>query len=60
MPDAAGHVAFQFKAPDDLGGAHGLAADAGGTTKTGTFWIAPTALPLDVARGPVGTTFSRP
>jgi hypothetical protein len=60
VPDAAGHVAFQFKAPDDLGGAHGLAADAGGTTKTGTFWIAPTALPLDVARGPVGTTFSRP
>jgi hypothetical protein len=57
VPDAAGHVEFRFKAPDDLGGAHGLAADSGGVTRTGTFWIAPTALPLDVARGPVGTTF---
>jgi hypothetical protein len=57
VPDAAGHVEFRFNAPDDLGGAHGLAAEAGGVTKTGTFWIAPTAFPLDVARGPVGTTF---
>jgi len=57
VPDTSGHVEFSFNAPDDLGGGHGLAADAGGTAKTGTFWIAPTALPLDVARGPVGTTF---
>ena len=57
MPDAAGRVEFRIKAPDDLGGAHGLAAQSDGVTKTGTFWIAPTALPLDVARGPVGTTF---
>jgi hypothetical protein len=57
VPDAAGRVEFRFKAPDDLGGAHGLAAEAGGVTRTGTFWIAPTAFPLDVARGPVGTTF---
>ena len=28
--------------------------------KTGAFWITPTALPLDVARGPAGTTFQRP
>jgi hypothetical protein len=56
--DAAGNVEFHFKAPDDLGGQHGLWADAGGgQKKTGTFWIAPTALPLDVARGPVETTF---
>jgi hypothetical protein len=55
--DAAGNVEFHFKAPDDLGGSHGLWADAGGTRKTGTFWIAPTALPLDVTRGPVETTF---
>ena len=27
VPDAAGHVEFRFKAPDDLGGAHGLAAE---------------------------------
>jgi hypothetical protein len=56
-PDASGRVEFRLKAPDDLGGAHGMAADAGGILKTGTFWIAPTAFPLDVARGPVGTTF---
>jgi hypothetical protein len=56
-PDASGRVEFRLKAPDDLGGAHGMAADAGGILKTGTFWIAPTAFLLDVARGPVGTTF---
>jgi hypothetical protein len=55
--DAAGSVEFHFNAPDDLGGSHGLWADAGGKRKTGTFWIMPTALPLDVARGPAGTTF---
>jgi hypothetical protein len=58
MADSAGDVEFHFKAPDDLGGQHGLWADAGGgKRKTGIFWIAPTALPLDVARGPVETTF---
>jgi hypothetical protein len=56
--DAAGNVEWRFKAPDDLGGSHGVWAEAkGGVKKTGTFWIAPTALPLDVARGPAGTTF---
>jgi hypothetical protein len=56
--DATGNVEFRFKAPDDLGGSHGLWADTGtGNRKTGTFWIAPTALPLDVSRGPVETTF---
>src|ERR1700680_1916054 len=55
--DAAGNVEFHFKAPDDLGGSHGLWADAGAMRKTGTFGIAPTALPLDVSRGPVETTF---
>ncbi len=57
LADAAGNVEFEFITPDDLGGSHGLWADAGATRKTGTFWIAPTALPLDVARGPVETTF---
>ncbi|MET0924824.1 MAG: hypothetical protein ABWY47_16940, partial [Xanthobacteraceae bacterium] len=55
--DASGRTEFRFKAPDDLGGVHNLWVDAGGTKKQGAFWIAPTALPLDVARGPVGTTF---
>jgi hypothetical protein len=56
--DAAGNVEFRFRAPDDLGGSHGLWADTGtGNRQLGTFWIAPTALPLDVSRGPVETTF---
>jgi hypothetical protein len=55
--DAAGQVEFHFAAPDDLGGLHSLVVAAGGARKQGTFWIAPTALPLDVARGPVGTSF---
>jgi hypothetical protein len=52
-----GRAEFYFKTPDDLGGAHNLWVEADETRKEGTFWIAPTALPLDVARGPVGTTF---
>jgi len=55
--DASGNVAFFFKAPDDLGGVHTLWADTAGARKTGSLWIAPTALPLDVAHGPVETTF---
>jgi hypothetical protein len=55
--DAAGRVEFHFTAPDDLGGAHGLWVESGGEKKTGSFWIKPTALPMDVMRGPVGTTF---
>jgi hypothetical protein len=55
--DRSGNVEFYFRTPDDLGGSHGLWADAGAARKTGTFWIAPTAVPLDVARGPVETTF---
>jgi hypothetical protein len=56
--DAAGRAEFHFDVPDDLGGAHNLWIEAGGTKKKkGALWIAPTALPLDVARGPAGTTF---
>jgi hypothetical protein len=55
--DAGGRVAFRFEVPDDLGGLHNLWVDAGGAKKRGAFWIAPTARPFDVARGPVGTTF---
>jgi hypothetical protein len=56
--DASGRLEFDFATPDDLGGSHGLWADTGtGARSTGTLWIAPTALPLDVSRGPVETTF---
>jgi hypothetical protein len=55
--NASGNVEFYFRTPDDLGGAHSIWTEAGGTRKTGSFWIAPTALPLDIARGPVETTF---
>ena len=56
--DSTGHVEFRFDVPDDLGGAHGLWIDTGSGKKTGKYWITPTALPLDVRRGPVGTTFT--
>jgi len=56
--DAQGKASFQFKVPDDLGGEHGLSVDlGGGKKKAGTYWIKTTAFPMDVARGPVGTTF---
>ena len=57
--DAAGQVEFHFGMPDDLGGTHTVwvATGAGDAKRTGSVWIAPTALPLDVGRGPVGTTF---
>jgi hypothetical protein len=56
--DASGHAEFQFSTPDDLGGTHGLWIQAGTTKKFGAHVIKPTALPLDVTRGPVGTTFT--
>jgi hypothetical protein len=55
--DEKGHASFRFVTPDDLGGAHTLTVDSAGGRKSGVFWIQPTALPLDVERGPVGTTF---
>jgi hypothetical protein len=55
--DATGRAEFRFNAPDDLGGVHGLWVESGGKKKTGNFWIKATALPMDVSRGPVGTTF---
>ena len=57
VADGAGRVQFQFAAPDDLGGAHAIWVDKNGARTEGAFWIAPTAFPLDVARGPAGTTF---
>jgi hypothetical protein len=55
--DASGRADFRITVPDDLGGPHGLLVEAGAVRKTGNFWIKPTALPLDIDRGPVGTTF---
>ena len=55
--DASGRTEFRFTVPDDLGGVHTLWVEVGGTKKQGVYWIAPTARPLDVTRGPVGTTF---
>jgi hypothetical protein len=55
--DAAGRAEFRFSVPDDLGGSHTLSVESTRGTQTGAFWIKPTALPMDVTRGPVGTTF---
>lgn len=56
--DSSGRLAFQFKVPDDLGGAHGLWVQDGKAKKTGAYWVETSALPLDVQRGPAGTTFA--
>jgi len=56
--DAAGRAEFRFATPDDLGGIHGLWVDTAGRKKIGAYWIKPTAFALDIARGPVGTTFT--
>jgi len=55
VADASGHVDFKFAVPEDLGGAHKLFVEGGAGKQTGSFWIKPTALPLDVAHGPPGT-----
>jgi hypothetical protein len=55
--NAAGQAEFGFKTPDDLGGQHNVWIELGSIKKLGTFWLAPTALPLDVAHGPAGTMF---
>ncbi len=56
--DAKGKLTFAVNAPDDLGGSHTLWVDDGGTKKTGTLWIQPTAFPLSVDHGPAGTPFT--
>jgi hypothetical protein len=55
--DIQGRAEFRFNAPDDLGGSHTLTVESTRGKQSGNFWIKPTALPLDVGRGPVGTTF---
>ena len=56
--DGTGRAEFHFATPDDLGGPHGLWIDTGKERKIGSFWVKPTALPMDVTRGPAGTTFT--
>jgi hypothetical protein len=56
--DSSGRIEFRFSTPDDLGGTHGLWIDTGSAKKFGSYWVKPTALPVDVTRGPVGTAFT--
>jgi len=56
--DPSGNIEFHFSTPDDLGGTHGLWVDTGSAKKIGSYWVKPTALPVDVTSGPVGTTFT--
>ncbi|HZM36413.1 MAG TPA: hypothetical protein VFC18_18255 [Burkholderiales bacterium] len=56
--DLQGALELRFSAPDDLGGLHALAVGRGAQKKTGLLWIAPSARPLTVNRGPAGTPFT--
>jgi hypothetical protein len=56
--DASGKIEFTFKTPDDLGGTHGLWVENGEGKRIGTHFIKATALPVEVKKGPVGTTFT--
>jgi hypothetical protein len=58
MTDPSGRIEFHFVVPHDLGGAHALSVENGAETQTGSFWIKPTAFPLDVEHGPPGTHFT--
>jgi hypothetical protein len=58
VADANGNAAFEFVTPDDLGGVHGLFIEDGDRMLRGTHWVKPTALPMDITSGPVGTTFA--
>jgi len=63
VADPSGRIEFHFVVPDDLGGAHALSVENlsvenGAETQTGSFWIKPTAFPLDVEHGPPGTHFT--
>jgi hypothetical protein len=58
VADPSGRVEFHFAVPDDLGGAHALSVENGTNQQTGSLWIKPTALPLDVEHGSPGTPFT--
>jgi hypothetical protein len=51
---ADGTLSFRFAVPDDLGGAHALVVQDGKTQRRGSYWITPTALPLDADRAAQG------
>ena len=55
---ADGTATFRIKAPDDLGGPHGLVVKDGNKASTGVFSIIPSALPLTASKGPAGAPFS--
>ena len=56
--DARGEIAFAFKAPDDLGGAHRLWIRDDPSNQQGYFTLLPSALPLTASAGPAGTPIS--
>jgi len=57
--DGSGRIEFHYRVPDDLGGNHTLWVDLGNDKrKVGAYWVAASALPLDVTSGPVGTQFT--
>jgi hypothetical protein len=58
VADSSGHVEFHFTVPDDLGGAHVLSVENGAEKQMASFWIKPTAFPLDLGHGPPGTPFA--
>jgi hypothetical protein len=72
VADRSGVLSLSVATPDDLGGAHAIgiqeastghleAERAGGSPtrgrRTATHWILPSAMPLEIGRGPTGTTF---
>jgi hypothetical protein len=72
VADPSGVLSLTLATPDDLGGAHAIGIlDAGGARpgtqlvsvpsdtarRAGVHWILPSAMALDVGRGPAGTTF---
>ncbi len=56
--DASGKLVYKMATPDDLGGIHRLRVAGPKGDVKGTFWIAPSAMPLDVSKGPAGTPFT--
>jgi hypothetical protein len=58
VANSLGRVEFELTVPNDLGGAHSLSVENGTDKQTGSFWITPTAFPLDLEHGPPGTPFA--
>lgn len=56
--NSQGNAIFRFRAPNDLGGDHQIWLRYSAKKETGNFWITPTALPLNINKGPAGTTFT--